>query len=73
MFILNETDSIANHFLAEIRDISIHQDRLRFRTNHERLGEIMAYEISKDLDYQETEIHTPLQSTHVNTLDNQPI
>jgi uracil phosphoribosyltransferase len=73
MFILNETNSIANNFLSEIRDISIHQDRLRFRKNLERLGEIMAYEISKDLDYQETEIHTPLQSTHVNTLDNQPI
>ncbi|GAB2621722.1 uracil phosphoribosyltransferase [Belliella aquatica] len=73
MFILNETNSIANNFLSEIRDISVHQDRLRFRKNLERLGEIMAYEISKDLDYKETEIHTPLQSTSVNTLDNQPI
>jgi uracil phosphoribosyltransferase len=73
MFILNETDSIANHFLAEIRDISIHQDRLRFRTNLERLGEIMAYEISKNLHYKEMEVNTPLKKTHVNLLDDYPI
>lgn len=73
MFILNETNSIANNFLSEIRDISIHQDRLRFRRNLERLGEIMAYEISKDLDYQKSEISTPLQNMHVNVLKNQPV
>lgn len=73
MFILNETNSIANNFLSEIRDISIHQDRLRFRKNLERLGEIMAYEISKDLAYKETEISTPLQNMHVNLLNDQPI
>lgn len=73
MFILNENNSIANNFLSEIRDISIHQDRLRFRKNLERLGEIMAYEISKSLEFEETEITTPLQKTKVKTLKHQPI
>ncbi|WP_041779192.1 uracil phosphoribosyltransferase [Belliella baltica] len=73
MFILSENNSIANNFLSEIRDVSIHQDRLRFRKNLERLGEIMAYEISKTLEFEESEIRTPLQNTKVNTIQNHPI
>ncbi|MCH7397596.1 uracil phosphoribosyltransferase [Belliella sp. DSM 107340] len=73
MFILNKNNSIANHFLSEIRDITIHKDRLRFRRNLERLGEILAYEISKSLAYQKTEIETPLQKTELNTLKDFPI
>lgn len=72
MFILNKTNSIANNFLSEIRDVSIQQDRLRFRKNLERLGEIMAYEISKDLDYQKSEISTPLQNMHTDLLQHPP-
>ena len=73
MFILNQTDSIANQFLSELRDASIQSDRLRFRKNMERLGEIMAYEISKSFAFSPSTIKTPLQHTQVNLLNEQPI
>ena len=47
---LGENNSILNQFVAELRDIHIQKDRLRFRRNIERAGEIMAYEISKRFD-----------------------
>jgi uracil phosphoribosyltransferase len=62
MFILSDQPSIANQFLAELRDVHIQQDRLRFRKNLERLGELLAYEVSKTLTYQITEVQTPLGS-----------
>ena len=57
---LSEKNSVINHFLAEIRDVSIHNDSMRFRRNIERIGEIMAYELSKNLHYAEVGIKTPL-------------
>lgn len=60
MFILDKTNSIASQFLAELRDVEIQQDRMRFRRNLERIGEIMAYEISKTLDYIPQMVTTPL-------------
>lgn len=48
---LNRNNSILNQYLAEIRDVNIQGDSLRFRRNIERVGEIMAYEISRDLPY----------------------
>jgi len=57
---LSETNSLANKFLAELRDVNLQRDRLRFRRNLERLGEIMAYEISKTISYSEKEVETPL-------------
>jgi|SRR5690606_15973771 uracil phosphoribosyltransferase len=73
MFILNQQLSVANHFLAELRDVSIQKDRLRFRRNLERLGEVMAYEISKDLDYRPRTIQTPLKEAREDLLERQPI
>jgi uracil phosphoribosyltransferase len=73
MFDLSTTDSIANHFLLEIRDKTIHQDRLRFRKNMERLGEIMAYEISKKLLYKKIAVETPLGKKETKQLARQPI
>lgn len=52
--------SILNQFIAEIRDINIQKDRMRFRRNMERIGEIMAYEISKTLPYTTKDVETPL-------------
>lgn len=46
---LSENNTILNRFIAEIRDVNIQRDSLRFRRNIERIGEIMAYEISKEL------------------------
>ncbi len=57
---LSENNSILNHFLGQIRDVTVHDDSLRFRRNIERIGEIMAYELSKGLRYKNIEIETPL-------------
>ena len=62
---LNETNSIANRFVAQLRDANVQKDQLRFRRNLERLGEIMAYEISKTLKYGVKEIETPLGIANV--------
>ncbi len=55
-----DTPSIVNRYMLELRDINIQKDPLRFRTNLDRIGEIMAYEISKRLNYKNTEVQTPL-------------
>ncbi len=56
---LSENNSILNSFIAEIRDVNIQNDSMRFRRNIERIGEIMAYEISKELSYENVTIQTP--------------
>ena len=60
MFVLNHHVSIANQYLAEIRDVSIQKDRQKFRNNLRRLGFLLGYEISKELRYTEKSISTPL-------------
>lgn len=57
---LSDSHSIANRFVAEMRDVKTQTDRMRFRRNMERIGEIMAYEISKTLTYSPREVETPL-------------
>lgn len=73
MFVLNNTSSIGNNFLAELRDAQIQQDSMRFRKNLERLGEIFAYEISKTFNYIETEFETPLGTAMIPVLEEQPV
>src|SRR3954466_6633720 len=63
---LSDQDSVANQFLSELRDVHVQQDRLRFRHNLERLGEIMAYEISKELAYEAIDVQTPLGVKKIN-------
>ncbi|MCZ8144495.1 uracil phosphoribosyltransferase [Flavobacterium sp.] len=65
---ISEQNSILNHFLAQIRDISIQKDSMRFRKNIERIGEIMAYELSKTLDYKPVAVQTPLGLKQTTTL-----
>jgi len=55
---LSKTNSIFNTFLAELRDVTIQKDSMRFRRNLERVGEILGYEISKKLDYTESQVVT---------------
>lgn len=55
-----ETPSLVSRYMLELRDTGIQQDRMRFRRNLERIGEIMAYEISKRLEYKDVETPTPL-------------
>lgn len=57
---LSDTNSIASKFIAQLRDANVQCDSMRFRRNIERLGEILAYEISKTLSYKEIEVETPL-------------
>ena len=54
------TPSLVSRYMLELRSVDIQNDRLRFRTNIDRIGQIMAYEISKRLEYKETEVTTPL-------------
>ena len=68
-----ESNSVFNQFLSEIRDQKIQKDRLRFRRNLERCGEIFAYEISKELEYKTTEVVTPLGVSEDQVIAEQPI
>jgi len=70
---LGDQNSIANHFLSEVRDKSIQANRMRFRRNMERLGEIMAYEISKTMVYESQQVETPLATWSFNELKTEPI
>jgi uracil phosphoribosyltransferase len=73
LFVLNQTNTVGNQFLAELRDANIQQDKQRFRNNQQRLGEILAYEISKKFKYITTEVQTPLGIAIVNVPDSQPV
>lgn len=68
---LSEHNSVLNQFLREIRDVEIQKDPLRFRRNIERIGEVMAIEVSKALQYEETKVQTPLGIAPVNTISDQ--
>jgi uracil phosphoribosyltransferase len=70
---LSEKNSIANQFLLELRDVKMQRDPMRFRKNMERLGKIMAYEISQKLGYVHEEIQTPLGTAAVNILEKLPV
>jgi uracil phosphoribosyltransferase len=72
-FVLNKTNTLGNQFLAELRDANTQTDMSRFRRNQERIGEILAYEISKKLKYVETEVQTPLGIATVNVPATQPV
>lgn len=70
---LSESTSIFNQYISEIRDENIQRDPLRFRRNLERLGEVFAYEISKTLEYQVSDVKTPLGIAQVPVLKQQPV
>lgn len=71
--ILNQQNSIINRFIAEIRDAAIQKDRMRFRRNLERIGEIAAYEISRKMAYESKEVVTPLGIANVNVPKEEPV
>jgi uracil phosphoribosyltransferase len=70
---LSHTNSIANQFIAELRNVEVQKDRMRFRRNLERLGEIFAYEISKTFPYDMKEVVTPLGTSNISIISEQPI
>ncbi len=70
---LSEQHSLVSNWVAELRDVAIQTDRMRFRRNLERIGEVAAYEISKVLPFDEKEIQTPLGIAESKLLRNQPV
>lgn len=70
---LGENNSVFNQFIAEIRDAEVQKDSMRFRKNLFRIGEIVAYEISKTLDYIISDVTTPLGVASVPVLNNYPV
>ena len=63
--IINEGNSLCNRFLADLRDVAKHADRMRFRRNLERVGEVIAYEISKTFQYAPVTVQTPINKATV--------
>lgn len=69
----NESNTVLNQFVSEIRDKNLQKDKLRFRQNIIRIGELMAYEISKDLHYNMRDVQTPLGVASVNVPDDKVV
>jgi len=67
---LGQQNSILNQFIAELRDVNVQNDFMRFRRNLERCGEIFAYELSKVLSYQTVQVQTPLGTADVSVPTN---
>lgn len=71
--VLSEQFSLVNSWINELRNVEIQHDRMRFRRNMERIGEIAAFEISKTLEHKEIEIQTPLDTIKVKEIAVQPV
>lgn len=72
-FVLSDTNTVANQFMADLRHPEIQSDRMRFRKNIERIGEILAYEVSKNLVYQVQQVPTPLGQAAISLPKQQPV
>jgi len=70
---LSEQHSLVSNWVGELRSTEIQTDRMRFRRNLERIAEVAAYEISQELDWEETEIQTPLGIASCKKLKDQPV
>ena len=70
---LSEQHSLVSNWMSELRSTEIQNDRLRFRRNLERVGQVIAYEISKTMEWKEQEIQTPLGSHNSKVLGEQPV
>lgn len=73
LYNFSEENSLLSTYIREIRDVTIQGDRLRFRRNLERIGEIMAYEISKTFAYKKITVNTPLDVAEVNVPDEEVV
>jgi len=70
---LGAKNTILNNYIAELRNVEVQGDRMRFRKNLERIGELIAYEISKTLDYETVSVTTPLGEKEMNIVVDQPV
>ena len=73
LHILDQTNSIVNKFLAQLRDKVVQTDSMRFRRNVERIGEVLAYEISKTLNYAPQQVETPLATATVQNISDKVV
>ena len=70
---LSKKNSLLNHWVAELRDVNVQNDRMRFRRNIERIGEVAAYELSKTLRFKSVDVTTPLGIASTSLLEEQPV
>lgn len=70
---LSEKHSLLSNWVSEIRDVDVQTDRMRFRRNLERIGEVVAYEISQRLPWEEREVSTPMGTANAKMLKEQPV
>jgi uracil phosphoribosyltransferase len=70
---LSEQHSLISNWISELRDVDIQDDRMRFRRNLERIGEVAAYEISKVLPFVEKEVQTPMGIATCKLMEQQPV
>jgi uracil phosphoribosyltransferase len=70
---LSKNNSLLNHWVAELRDIQVQNDRMRFRRNIERIGEVAAYELSKTMHFNTVNVTTPLGVAATPLLEQQPV
>ncbi len=70
---LSEHHSLVSNWVSELRDVNIQGDKMRFRRNLEKIGEVCAYEISKQLDWKERTVKTPLAEHKSKVLSEQPV
>jgi uracil phosphoribosyltransferase len=70
---LSKNNSLLNHWVAELRDVQVQNDRMRFRRNIERIGEVAAYELSKTLGFKTVDVTTPLGVASTPLLEEQPV
>jgi uracil phosphoribosyltransferase len=73
LFILNQENSVAARFISQMRNIEVQHDSMRFRKNLQRVGEILAYEISKSFEYKTEEIQTPLAKASCSNWKHKPV
>jgi uracil phosphoribosyltransferase len=70
---LSQQHSLISNWVSELRNVDVQTDRMRFRRNLERIGEVAAYEISKVLAFKEVEVETPLGTANCKLLESQPV
>ena len=73
MFVLNAVNSVANQLFLELREKESQLNRRIFKSNLEKLGQIMAYELSKSLEYKQTTVKTVLGESSINIIKEQPV
>lgn len=73
LYILSENFSLVNSWINDLRNVDVQGDRMKFRRNMERIGEIAAFEISKQLEQKEVDIVTPLETIKSKEIAVQPV